>query len=482
VNQPVTIHSWPVLLGLGGAVLVYLVLNALLFNLGSHPFDMTSQKVWSYIAAQNGILDIYPQASTVSLAKVWNGAPFHEAVFPYPPVMAYYFTGIGWLYRLLVSEPGTLVMDTFSLELLIKTGNLLFGLADGVLIYLILRELRLRQLVALVAAGLFLFNPALWVDMSFWGGTETVSLFFILLSVWLAERDNPLGAWLALGAGILTRPQMAVLALLLGLVYLRKFPWRDNVPAISWSVIVFFLILGPFALGFSPSMPVDYVRRVFLTHVAESGEAAFVALGGYSIWPLVTSLLGGQSGLERSAYPEASSLVGGLSYGEVSNLLLAGVLLAVSAVLVMRPQSTQSARGYLPLVALGMLGWSMLTTGMVSRYFIYALALVIASRASLRPPSYYAIVAVLSVTTLVTIYGSFGFAIEDVPHLAPALHASSNVVTRFFMDLYSADWFITLGILANMSALAWLAWEIMRPLPASRRQRELVVERAAVLE
>jgi hypothetical protein len=65
-------------------------------------------------------------------------------------------------------------------------------------------------------------------------------------------------------------------------------------------------------------------------------------------------------------------------------------------------------------------------------------------------------------TTLVTQYGSLGFHIDNIPHLMPLLHASNNPVTGFMMDIYSADWFITTGILANMAALGWLAFETFR--------------------
>ncbi|HXG36419.1 MAG TPA: hypothetical protein VNL15_05570, partial [Dehalococcoidia bacterium] len=164
----------PLLLGIGAAAAVYFIGNAALFGLGAHPFDVTSEKVWAYVGAKYNIFELYPLSSTVSLAKVWNGSPYHEAVFPYLATMAYYSTGIGWLYRIFLGGPGPLSMDGFGLEFLIKSGNVIFGFADAVLIVLILRRLGLKLNLALQSSALLLFNPALWINMSIWGETETI--------------------------------------------------------------------------------------------------------------------------------------------------------------------------------------------------------------------------------------------------------------------------------------------------------------------
>lgn len=470
-DRPLTLPGWRLLALVGGGIAVYFVANMFLFHYGTQPFDMTSQQVWAYTGAKYGVFDIYPRGSTVSLAAVWNGAPYHEAVFPYPPFMAYYFGAIGKTYQGFLNGSGPVTMDAYGLEFLIKTGSLLFGLANAVLIYQLGRGMRLARLAALVPTALFLFNPAVAVDVALWGETENVSLFFLLLSMWQAQRKSPMGAWLALGTAILTRPQMAVPGVLLALVYLRMFGVNQSFRPLCWSVVLLYLALGPFLWHFSPSLLMDYAIRVSSTHVLGSGEAALqsVSLSGYSVWPLVTALSEGVSGRTRSVYPESSPFIGGITYGEASNFLIACLLLAVGALIVTRCRSRGELADYLPVVAFGMLGWSMLTTGMISRYFIYALALVIVSRPSLRPGTYFAAVGALTVTTFVTQMGAIGFAIQDVPQLAPLLHPSNNPVTRLAMSLYAADSFITLGVLANLLALVVLGAEVIPRRPDELR-------------
>ena len=458
-------------IGIIGVLFAYLILNALLFNLGSHPFDMTAAKIWAYIAADRGPLALHYLPHTVSLAKVWGGAPYHEAVFPYHPLVAYYFTFVGWAYRSFLNGPGPLLMDTFQLEFLIKSFNVFFGLADAVLIYLILRELKLPQRSALVAGGLFLLNPAIWFSMSVWGQTHVVTLFPLLVSIWMAEKKRPLLAWLALVAGALTRPQMLIPAFLLAIVFLRKFSPKENLYAICWSIILGFLVLAPFSLAISPSVWVDVLANQLRVQEAGGNEPAMtiVSLDAYNIWLLVNHLAGLATGLGRFYFPSSAALIGGLSYLRVSQILVLIVVLGAGLLLLLRRRTGVQPDDDLLLLALGTTGFLMLKTGLAASHFIIGLPFLILCRKPLGDAAYYAIVGIWTFTTFASMYGSFGFSIWDVAYLAPALHDTNNAITRFFMNLHSADWFITLGTSANVLALVWLTLVVVSK---SWRRRE----------
>ena len=470
----------PLTMGILAAALAYLVLNALLFGLGSHPFDMLSQRVWAYVAGSSGLPQLYYLPNVVSMAEVWSGGPWHEAVFPYQPVMAYIYGLTGWTERLFLSGPGGLSANTFQLTFLIKTTNVLFGLGDALLIYLILREIKTGQRWSLAAAGLFAFNPAVWFSMSVWGQTHVISLFFVLASIWSAEKGRPTWAWLALAAAALTRPQMLVPASLVGLVLLRKFSLKENVHAVSWSVILTFIFLGPFLLAISPSLPLDIWSNQLRFQEGGGNEPAqtVVSLGALSIWPLVTRLAEGASGLGRFSYPSISPLVGEFTYQRISELLTLGAVLVVAGALLLRRRSATAMSDCLPLLALGTVAFLMLKTGLAATHLVLGLPLLILCRQSMRNVPYLSLVAIWTVTTLVTMYGSLGSALAGVESLAPLLHSSNNPVTRLFIDLHSSDWFITAGSLANMLVLAWLAAEALRPLPVAW-QREAVPKPAA---
>lgn len=446
-----------------GAVALYLAGNALLFPLGGHPFDMGGEKLWAYVARVYGIAQLYYIPNIVSVTSTWHGVPFIESAFPYEPVSAYLSTGIGWLGGVLFSVGGAVGPADVRLEYLIKTVNVLFGLADAALIYLILQQIRLSRQWSLTAAGLFLFNPAVWFSMSVWGQTHVFSLFFVLAAVLLAEKNLPIAAWLALVAGCLTRPQMLVFGLLLGLVFLRKFSWKQNVAALSWAVVVTFIVVTPLTVSTSPSLPVDIMLHNVRVQEGGGNEVALttVSQDALSIWPLITYIAHGTSGLYRAFTPSSEVLVGSLTYQRLGQILTIAALLIISAVLLFRKRTALENGGYLPLIALGIASFLMLLTGILATHFVLALPFLLLTRRWMGAVAYYYVAATWTITTLVPMYGDMGVLISglDYPLLAPA----HNAITSFFVALYSWDRFITVAVVANICALAWLAFLISSP-------------------
>jgi hypothetical protein len=445
------------------ACTVYLAGNALLVPLGGHPFDFGNEKLYADVAGFYGPVQLYYLPNVVSLARIWGGVPYVEAAFPYEPVFAYLYGAIGWLSNLVLGGPGTLTLGYASIDYLIKAVNVVFGLADAALLYLILRQLAVGVRWSLVAGTLFLFNPAVWFSMSVWGQTHVISLFFVLAAVLMAEKRVPTLAWISLGLACLTRPQMLVFGVLLGIVFLRKFTWRQNLSALSWTILLIFLALSPLTLATSPSLPVDIMLNNF--HVQEAGgnEVALttVSQDAYSVWPLVTYAAHGASGLARAFTPSSATLVGSLTYQRLSQILTVAALLSVSGALVFRKRASLDSGGYLPLVALGITSFLMLLTGVVATHFLLALPFLLLCRRWMGGTAYFYVAAIWTVTTFVPMFGDMGVVIsaQDYPLLAPA----SNFVTRFFVYLYSWDRFITVAVVANVCALVWLAFLTVRP-------------------
>jgi hypothetical protein len=435
---------------------LYLAGNAVLFPLGGHPFDMGAEKLYAYVARSYGIADLYYLPNVVSLAKVWGGTPHLESGFPYEPVIAYLFAGIGWLNSLVFAGAGLFALDSARLEYVIKATNVLFGLGDSLLIYLISRKLRIGERWSLIGSALFLFNPAVWFSMSVWGQTHVISLFFVLAAVWLAEQDRPTWAWVTLTAALLTRPQMVVFGLLLGIVLLRKFSWERNLAAISWTTIVTFVAMMPLTLATSPSLPVDIMLNNF--HVQEAGgngaSLTTVSQGAFSIWPLITYLTHGASGMQRAFMPSSQSLLGPVTYQLASQVLTVGSLLVLSAALLFRQRDNFKSGDYLLIVALGIASFLMLLTGIVATHFLLALPFLLLCRRWMGGGAYLFVAVIWSVTTFVAMFGEMGIFLSsrDYPLLAPA----HNAVTRYVVQLYLWDRFISVAVAANLCAVVWL--------------------------
>jgi len=443
-----------------GAIALYLVGNALLFPLAGHPFDMRVEQLYAYVAHTYGPSQLYYLPNLISLPQIWQGIPFEETAFPYEPVTAYLFTSIAWLNNLLLGG-GAFSPASMQLEYLIKSVNVLFGLGDAFLIYWILRQIGASRRWSLVASGLWLFNPAVWFSMSVWGQTHVMSLFFILLAVLMIEKRSPVAAWLALAAGCLTRPQMLVFGFLLGIVLLRKFPWKMNVSALSWTVIVVFVVLVPFTLATSPSLPVDIMRYTFQAHEAGSaGLLTAVSQDAYSVWPLAEYLTQGATGFHQAFNPNQGAIVGPLTFQRLSQFLTVLAVLLVGAYLWFRRRPTEEPGGYLPYVALGATAFLMLLFGLIATHFLLALPFLLLLRRWTGGVAYFYILVIWTVTTFVTMYGDMGLALTTQDY--PLMAASKNAVTRFVVSLYTADRFILAGIVGNICAVIWLGYLTLR--------------------
>lgn len=443
------------------AVLVaggYLATCALSFGFGAHPFDIANEKIFAYVGRQYGPAQLYYLPSLVSPAWVWNGVPYSEASFPYEPTFAYLFTGIGWIHGLFSNVWGQVGNDAAQLEYTIKTVNVLFAVADAAAIYLILRELRAPRSWRLAAAGLFLINPAVWFSTSLWGQTHVISVFFVLVAIWLMERRLLFGAWLALGAAGLTRPQMLVLCLLLAIVLLRRFPWRETVQAVSRTVIVVFILMLPLTLATGPSLPIDIMVDDFRIQEAGGNEPSLttVSQDAYSLWPLVTGITEGASGLQRSFTPSAKPFVGTLSYQRVSQLLTLIVILGLAVVLWIRGPSFGPG-DYLPYLALGITAFLLLMTGLVATHFVLALPFLLLCRRQLGTVGLLTVAILWSATTFLSMYGDMGNVIGQLDQSTMPIRPSVNALTRAVIDLYSSDRMITTAVVANLCVGAWLA-------------------------
>lgn len=444
---------WP---WIAGAFIVYLAGNAALFQLGGHPFDMGDEKLYAYVSRAYGTSQLFYLPNVVSLARIFGGVPHNEFAFPYEPAIAYLFAGIGAVNSALFAGGGVFALDSKSVEYLVKAVNVLFGLGDAILIFAILRLIGTSLRWSLAATALFLFNPAVWFSMSVWGQTHVISIFFVLLAILMAELELPVWAWLALATACLTRPQMIVFGLVLGVVLLRKFGWRQNVRAASLAVIAVFLALLPLTLATSPSLPVDIMLNNFQTQQgAASASLVPVSQDAYSVWPLIGYVLQGAPSIAQITTLSSDVIAGSLTYQRAAQILTGIALLAVVTALALRRRTELGRGGYIPLVAVAITSFLMLLTGIVATYFVLALPLLLLCRRWMSAAAYFYVAIVWTITTFVPMYGDMGtfLSAQDYPLLAP----SQNAVTQLFVNLYQWDRFITVAIVANVCAVAWLA-------------------------
>jgi hypothetical protein len=235
------------------------------------------------------------------------------------------------------------------------------------------------------------------------------------------------------------------------------------VVALSWTAVLTFLVLLPLTLATSPSLPVDIMLNNFQIQEAGGNDPGLtpVSQGAYSIWPLVTYVSKGASGLQREFVPSSQTLVGNLTYQRASLILTGVALLLLTVALALRKRAQFESGGYIPAVALGITSFLMLLTAIVSTHFLLALPLLLLCRRWTSSLGYLYIAIIWTVTSVVAMFGEMGaiLSVQYYPQLAPA----HNVVTRFFVQLYASDRFITLAVVGDICAMIWLAFLTFRP-------------------
>ncbi|MEX1195975.1 MAG: hypothetical protein WD904_12290 [Dehalococcoidia bacterium] len=443
------------------AVLVlYVALVTMLSTLGSHPFDMGSQATWSYVAAEYGVTDLYYVSQTATLADVWNGVPYHEAVFPYNAGMSYYFWFIGEAHLLLFGHASP---DSTSMQVMIKSGNLAFLLADVALIYAIVRTLKPEAShLPWVISGVVLFNPAVVFDTAVWGETESVVLFPLLASLFVALKDRPGIAWPFLALAFLSKQTVLLPVLAIAIVYLFRFDFRRNLEGVSVAMMVVLVVILPFALnGYPPSIAIDPTLAAVWVHGGSGAEKAFqvVSYDSFNVWTLVTFLADGATGLARFQEPDYAPRLGSLSYHAIGLLALASSLIALAFVALVRRASFRSSEHAVFLVVAVVFALELfLPTQTLSRYYVFALVFAAIGLAGpSRWPCAAAVVA-LTITAFVGQYGSLALVLQDFPQHAGHLAPQNNALSRMMSGLFTSNGFITAAVLLNLfSVLALVA-------------------------
>lgn len=468
-GQPIIIERWPRLLAAAMALVAAVVVNVLLFNLGYHSYDFYGAKLWAYVGARYDVLDIYRLPRFVTPAEIWGGRPGDADPHPYGPVMAYFFTAVGWLYKLFLTEPTSWQSGVWGLPgSIMKGAILLFLLADSLLIYLIARRLGLDERWAALAAALFLFNPLVWLVSAVWGTTHVVSVFFPLLAMLFVLRGDIFPAWLAVGLTGLTRPQLLPVAILLGVVMLRRFPLGRNLIGAAWAVLTVYVLLAPFVLKMSPAFAINHWLVALQRHTPITNESAVWApVSQYmaNLWVLITPFTEGVHGQTRVHLSSATPFIGSLTYALVSTVVSTLVIVALSGVVTLKQQAIKENCVSVYVVASGLLSFLLLRTNLSNHHMVLALAFLVLTAPVAGRASFILTIGVVTLGSFLLVGGSLVVSMSELPPgWAPLIHPTSNAVARFFLDLRQVDWFLTLTAYAHMAVLVWLFWRLARRL------------------
>ncbi len=187
-----------------------------------HHYDLNYYVDWSS-GVNGGLFRAYEQIKSLD----------------YPPLFLFPLTITGKLMALpIVSEIPGLEM------LLLKGWQILFDTATIPLIYLVLY--RQSRLIAAAGAALWAVNPTIIVNSSYWGQTDSIMLFLLVLSFWLLIQQKPVISAVIMTLACLMKFQSLYFAPVFGLFLITKFSWKKIGYSILAGILTALTVFMPF--------------------------------------------------------------------------------------------------------------------------------------------------------------------------------------------------------------------------------------------
>ncbi len=344
INLPAALRRWfdvyagarpavqlGILLAAGFALRVLLAV-VLLPQSGFHS-DMVLWNDWAHRLADAGPGEFYRP----------NAPYFND----YPPVYLYALWSLAEIARVLNSLTGGVDVTASFL----KAPFILADIGTAAAVYGVGRELG-RHRLGLIAAALFLLNPAVIFDSTIWGQNDSVGLMFVMLSVYMLLRGRTEWASALAVAAALVKFQFAFMIPILAVVAIRRHViGRSSDPAIKPQRDLFRIEMtlvaafGTFAalcwpFGLALYSFGDKSHSVWARFVAAGQAFPGLTQNAFNLWmnPLANIVQTGRSGLTEGHVVDDTVAIfsmGGLAvtWQMVGNVLfLAVVVLALLVV------------------------------------------------------------------------------------------------------------------------------------------------------
>lgn len=200
----------------------------------------------------------------------------------------------------------------------LKIPGVIFELALISLLFYVARQMAGVWWAALAALGLVL-NPGWLAVTAWWGQTDSILGFFLLLTAYLLAKRHPRWAWAAYALAWLTKLQSIMVLPLLLVLSLRRYGLRATLEGLATFALVFGVGMLPFLLG---------SRRAALVPYLGIDQYPYITVEAYNVWFWVN---GGVSWT-----PDNVSLLGSVTYFQAGMILIgvATVLLCLRVWLV----------------------------------------------------------------------------------------------------------------------------------------------------
>ena len=321
-------------------------------------FENNYDTSW-YIQWARGLQEGFFNAYSESRAAAMN--------LDYPPLWLYPLYLIGAIFEIPVMH------DYWPYRMLvIKFLPIVFDCLILILLYFFARKKLRSPQKALIIAGLWAVNPSAIYNCAFWGQTDSVLIFFLLLSLWFFDEDMPVGACIVYAVGALIKIQFLYFAPVVFFLLLRDVHIKKNLlnllKGIAAGLGTVLFVFFPFMIGSNNwLLPYD-------VYFGAMGRYPFINLNSANLFGLFPSLNWTEDTLSifGGSFNADGLRVGGFSFWTLSQILLLGSIVYV-AYYVYKSKKKLPFHGALLMIQLIF----MLTTRQHERYQLPAIGLAL---------------------------------------------------------------------------------------------------------
>jgi dolichyl-phosphate-mannose--protein O-mannosyl transferase len=342
--------------------LVFAGLVVRLLFIGNEGFktDVQTFEAWAMALAEHGY------------AKFYGSTGFAD----YPPGYFYILGIVGQIWEALFksSDGGHYVV----LKALVKLPAILADLGVGVLAYAIVRRFASAGM-ALAAAALYLFNPAVIYNSAAWGQVDSIAGGLALFAIYCLLRsddDAPgrpswwiVAGWLLIAYSLLIKPQAAVLLpLMLAFAFGDRDRRRGRLISTAIGIAAAVLLALVLVEPFHPGNPAAAFAWLFGRYSYGSDVYAFNTVNAFNLWAI-----------RGTFWQPDTNPINAFGTFSLGPQYLWGILLVLAAValVVWRYLQDRTPRALLEGCAVATIAFFVLATRMHERYLFNGLLFTI---------------------------------------------------------------------------------------------------------
>jgi dolichyl-phosphate-mannose--protein O-mannosyl transferase/Gpi18-like mannosyltransferase len=252
------------IIGLLAITLISRLVISLLFNTG-HPTDINNFRAWTIESTKRGIHDFFlppPQG-------IWCD---------YPPGYIYILYILGKIYS--IFDPTLSTWSSTPFTTFVKFPGIIADVANVYLIFKLTRRY-IPFPIAITAATIYAWHPAVFYESAVWGQMDSVTVFFLLLSVIMTIDHKYALAIFATCLNCLMKPQGILLIPFIGFIILYNKAFKQLIIGLVASFAFIFLITYPITGSFSQVIP-----WLWEHYMAQANLYPFSSIQTFNLWAL----------------------------------------------------------------------------------------------------------------------------------------------------------------------------------------------------